>query len=115
MPPPQQRRPSTSLWSWAGLLVAALLTAAVGVVVDWVVLFAQSSTCYDAPSPDRVRHGQLALLGVLGVSAAPWALATWMARRKVPVLACGMLAVTPAFVIFLDGLRSAAWVGGFCF
>ncbi len=103
------------LWLWLGLLAAALVTAALGVVADWLVMFGQSSTCYDAPDPDDVRTGRIALTVVLGVSAAPWALGALMARRRVVVLVCGLAAVGPAFALFLNGLRTGAWVGGFCF
>jgi hypothetical protein len=38
-----------------------------------------------------------------------------MSRRRVGVGAAGLVAVTPAFLFLLDGFRSDAWVGGFCF
>jgi hypothetical protein len=103
------------LWLWAGLLAAALVTAALGVVADWLVMFGHSSTCYDAPDPDEVRSGRIALTLVLAASALPWALGTLMGRRRVVVVVCGLVAVAPAFVLLLNGLRTDAWVGGFCF
>jgi hypothetical protein len=103
------------LWLWAGLLTAALVTAGLGLVADWLVMFGHSSTCYDPPDPDEVRSGRIALTLVLAVSALPWALGTLMARRRVVVAVCGLVAVAPAFVLFLNGLRTGAWVGGFCF
>jgi hypothetical protein len=102
-------------WLWVGLLAAALVTAAVGVVADWLVMFGHSSTCYDPPDPDEVRSGQIALTVVLAASALPWALGALVGRRRVVVVVCGLVAVAPAFVLLLNGLRTDAWVGGFCF
>jgi len=109
------RSRAAGFWLWALLLTAALVTAALGVVADWLVMFGQSSTCYDAPDPDDVRNGRIALTVVLAVSVVPWALGALTVGRRAAVLACGLVAVAPAFLFFLNGLRTEAWVGGFCF
>lgn len=101
--------------TWIGLVLTAIATITVVVVADWLVMFGQSSTCHDAPDPDAVRTGRLWLGVVLLVSAMPWSLAAVMARQRVPVLVVGAVAVLPGLLFFLDGLRTSAWVGGFCF
>lgn len=105
----------TSLVTWAGLTVAVVATIAVTGVADWFVMFGQSSTCYDPPDPDEVRAGRIALATVVAVAAAPWALGAVMSRHRVAVVVAGVVAVGPAILVFLNGLRTDAWVGGFCF
>jgi hypothetical protein len=100
---------------WIGLVLAAIATAMSICVVDFLIMWGQSSTCNEAPDPDDVRAGQLALLCVLAVAALPWGLGLLMARRRTPVLVCGLIAVTPAVLFLLGGLSNDAWVGGFCF
>lgn len=104
-----------TVWQWVGTVLAVLATIALTGVVDWFVMFAHSSTCYDRPDPGEVRNGRIALAVVLAVALAPWALASWRSRRRVGVGVAGLVAVTPAFLFLLDGFRSDAWVGGFCF
>jgi len=100
---------------WIGLGLAAVLTATIVGVVDWFVMWSQSSTCHDVPDPDEVRSGQISLGVVLLVSAAPWVLGGVMSRRRTAVAVTGGLAVLPGLLLFLNGLRTDAWVGGFCF
>ena len=111
----EDQRTARSGWGWVVLFLAVLATIAFTGVVDWFVMFAQSSTCYDRPDAGQVRSGRIGLAVVLAVAVAPWALATWMSRRRVGVGVAGLVAVTPAFLFLLDGFRSDAWVGGFCF
>jgi hypothetical protein len=101
--------------TWIGLVLAAIVTVAVVGVVDWLVMFGQSSTCHEAPDPSEVRTGRLWLGVVLVGSALPWSLGTAMATRRTPVAVVGALAVLPGLLVFLNGLRTEAWVGGFCF
>ena len=101
--------------TWIGLVLVAIVTATAVCVVDWLVMWGQSSTCNEAPDPSRVRDGQLWLTGVLLVSAAPWALGAATARHRVPVGVVGSFAVLPGLLFFLHGLSSGAWVGSFCF
>jgi hypothetical protein len=100
---------------WIGLVLAAILTAVVVGVVDWLVMWGQSSTCNETPDPDDVRTGRLVLAVVLLVSALPWSLGAVIARQRVPVIVVGLFAVMPGLLFFLDGLRTDAWVGSFCF
>jgi hypothetical protein len=101
--------------AWVALVLAAIVTIAAICVVDFFVMWGQSSTCNEAPDPDDVRAGQLTLLGVLAIAALPWGLGCLMARRRTPVLVCGLIAVAPAALFLLNGLSTDAWVGGFCF
>jgi hypothetical protein len=101
--------------TWIGLALAAAVTIALTGAVDWLIMFGQSSTCNEAPDPDEVRAGRLALFVVFLVVAAPWAVGTAMSHRRFAIVVAGAVAVTPALVLFLNGLRTDAWVGGFCF
>ena len=101
--------------AWIGLVLAAIVTATIVGVVDWFVMWTQSSTCYDAPDPGQVRSGRAWLGGVLLVSAAPWALGAAMSRHRVPIAIVGAFALSPGLLFFLHGLSKGAWVGGFCF
>jgi hypothetical protein len=100
---------------WIGLVLAAIATLAVVGVVDWFVMFGQSSTCREAPDPDEVRTGRLWLGIVFVVSALPWSLGAMMSRHRAPVVVVGCFAVLPGLLLFLNGLRTDAWVGSFCF
>ena len=100
---------------WIGLVLAAIATLAVVGVVDWFVMFGQSSTCREAPDPDEVRTGRLWLGIVFVVSALPWSLGAMMSRHRVPVVVVGCFAVLPGLLLFLNGLRTDAWVGSSCF
>lgn len=100
---------------WVGLVLAAIMTIVGVLVVDWMIMFGQSSTCGDAPDPGDVRSGRLALGIALLVSATPWALGAVTARHKMPVLVLGSIAVLPGLLLFLNGLSTDAWVGSFCF
>jgi hypothetical protein len=100
---------------WIGLVLAAIVTVVGVLVVDWMIMFGQSSTCGDAPDPDEVRSGRLALGIVVLVSALPWSLGAAVSRRKVPVVVVGSVVVLPGLLLFLNGLRTDAWVGSFCF
>lgn len=101
--------------TWIGLVLAAVVTVVIVLVVDWFVMFGQSSTCSEAPDPHEMHLGQLWLGGVLLASAVPWAFGVATARHKVPVLVVGGVAVLPGLLLFLNGLRTDAWVGSFCF
>jgi len=111
----ERRETIRSVGTWIGLVVAGVLAAGVVAVVDWFVLWGQSSTCYEAPDPDQVLTGRIWLGAVLLVSALPWLLGARMSRNRTPVVVVGLSAVLPGLLFFLDGLRTAAWVGGFCF
>jgi hypothetical protein len=100
---------------WIGLVLAGIATLAIVGVVDWFVTFGQSSTCGEAPDPDEVRSGQLWLGIVFVVSALPWSLGVMISRHRVPVAVVGCFAVVPGLLLFLNGLRTDAWVGSFCF
>ena len=101
--------------TWIGLVLAAIVTVTIVGVVDWFVMFGQSSTCNDAPDPHEVDTGRLWLGIVLVVSALPWSLGAAMSRHRMPVVVVGCFAVAPAVLLFLNGLRTGAWVGSFCF
>ena len=100
---------------WIGLIAVAVVTVVIVGIADFLVMFGQSSTCDEAPHPDAVRTGQLGLGIVLLGAALPWSLGAVMSRHRVPVAVVGAFAVLPALVIFLNGLRTDAWVGSFCF
>lgn len=113
--PPQERRETAKVaGTWIGLALVAVVTVAIVGVVDWFVMWGQSSTCHDAPDPNEVRTGRNWLGVVFLISALPWVLGAVMSRHKMAVVVGG-LAVLPGLLIFLNGLRTGAWVGSFCF
>ncbi len=101
--------------TWIGLVLAAVVTVVIVLVVDWFVMFGQSSTCSEAPDPHEMHLGQLWLGVVLVMSALPWGLGAVMSRNRVPVAVVGACAIAPGLLLFLNGLRTDAWVGSFCF
>jgi hypothetical protein len=103
------------VWTWLVLVVAVVATIGLTGFVDWFVMFGQSSTCGDPPDPGEARTGRIALAAVLVVALAPWVLATAKSPHRVAVGVAGLVAVLPAFGLLLNGLRTEAWVGGFCF
>jgi hypothetical protein len=110
-----ERRTAGSVGAWTGLVLAAVVTATTVGVIDWFVMWGQSSTCGDAPDPAEVRAGRAWLGGMLLFSAAPWVLGATMSRRRVAVAAVGAFAVTPGALFVLHGASNAAWIGSFCF
>jgi len=109
------RQTTRIVGTWIGLVLAAIVTATAVCVVDWLVMWGQSSTCYEAPDPRDVRIGRAWLGGLLLVSLAPWSLGAVTARRRLPVVVVGSFAVLPGLLLFLHGLTDGAWVGSFCF
>jgi purine-cytosine permease-like protein len=110
-----QRTTTRRVGAWIVLLLAMVATATIVGVVDWFVVWGQSSTCGDAPDPSQVRTGQAWLAGVLLVSATPWAVAAVTSRDRLAVLVTGTIAVLPGLLFFLAGLSTDTWVGSFCF
>jgi hypothetical protein len=101
--------------TWIGLALAAIVTAVITCVVDWLVIFGQSSTCHETPDPGEIRSGRITLFAVLVVAALPWSLGALMSRNRVPVRVTGTVAVVPALLFFVAGLSTDTWVGSFCF
>jgi hypothetical protein len=102
-------------WSWAGLVAAVLLEAALALAACLFISFGASTTCGQPAGRDEVVAGETGLLVAVAIGLAPWLLSLLAARHRVRLIVAGCLAVSPLLVALVAGLDPEFWVGSFCF
>ena len=107
---------SLPVGTWVATIIGACAYAYAAFFVSAIVAWANQTTCNDPATPDVQTHGELGLLIVLAVAAAPWLVAVLVGGRARPAfLAGGLIAIAPVVFFLIAGIDRGFWSGSFCF